>query len=307
MLTTLPFALILAIYGAGMGATALGAPEFVLTLFTLAPAVTLSFATLAWCFALLAFGMVRLTRSLRAERARAEEANRVKPQVLASKSHEIGTPLNGMLGRTRRLEDRNRSPDERARPGGVRQGGEDLLGGLNDVLDLSKVEAGRLELDPQPVRRTDLQAAVFRHAPRNRANRPSRSSADLETGRRPAARDRARPGTQPGANRSGRRGVDPHDAVGPDPRRQQRHAHPWAGGRAHRQARWPVDPALGRGHETIERGGDEGMSAGAGHGGTSEHRPRRQSCTRSPSPPDRLSAARQRSPARTARSPVHTP
>ncbi len=155
-LATLPFILILGLYLARLGAAMAGAGDFILTLLTLAMAFTLCFATLAWCFALLAFGMVRLTRSLRAERARAEEANRVKSQFLANMSHEIRTPLNGVLGMAQLLDDRLRDPAEREMLGVVRQCGEDLLAVLNDILDLSKVEAGRFDLDLAAMRPADL-------------------------------------------------------------------------------------------------------------------------------------------------------
>ena len=162
MLATLPFGLILGVYATRL-VVALGTnDEAMLVILTLALAFILCFATLTWCFALMSFGLVRLTRSLKAERLRAEEANRIKSEFLANMSHEIRTPLNGILGMAQMLEDRIRGPTEREMLAVVRQSGEDLLNVLNDILDLSKVEAGRFDLDPMPFRPSELIDRVER-------------------------------------------------------------------------------------------------------------------------------------------------
>lgn len=91
------------------------------------------------------------TRELAEARDVAEEASRAKSRFLANMSHELRTPLNAVLGfsqllsREEGLSDRNR---ERLRL--VQSSGDHLLGLINDVLDLSKVEAGRVELRLQP-------------------------------------------------------------------------------------------------------------------------------------------------------------
>jgi signal transduction histidine kinase/CheY-like chemotaxis protein len=87
-----------------------------------------------------------------AERKRAEEAaaaaNRAKSDFLASLSHEIRTPLNSILGYTQILE---RDPDlplrQRDAVGALANSGRHLLGLLNSILDLSKIEAGRMEVE----------------------------------------------------------------------------------------------------------------------------------------------------------------
>lgn len=78
----------------------------------------------------------------------AEAANRAKSTFLATMSHEIRTPLNGVLGMAQAMSmDNGLSDIQRERLDVIRQSGETLLAILNDVLDLSKIEAGKLELE----------------------------------------------------------------------------------------------------------------------------------------------------------------
>ena len=77
----------------------------------------------------------------------AEAANRAKSNFLATISHEIRTPLNGVLGMAQVMAAEELSPPQRERLGVIRQSGETLLAILNDVLDLSKIEAGKLDLE----------------------------------------------------------------------------------------------------------------------------------------------------------------
>ncbi|THD50566.1 ATP-binding protein [Phenylobacterium sp.] len=81
-------------------------------------------------------------------RDQAEAANRAKSSFLATMSHEIRTPLNGVLGMAQAMEADELAPAQRERLNIIRQSGEVLLSVLNDVLDLSKIEAGKLELEP---------------------------------------------------------------------------------------------------------------------------------------------------------------
>jgi len=91
-----------------------------------------------------------LEEGLRAAKEAAEAANRAKSAFLAHMSHEIRTPLHAVLGLAQVLEKSTLAADQRAMVQQVRTAGGNLLGILNDVLDLSKIEAGRLGLVTQP-------------------------------------------------------------------------------------------------------------------------------------------------------------
>ena len=77
----------------------------------------------------------------------AEAATRAKSAFLATMSHEIRTPLNGVLGMAQAMAMGELTDQQRERLDVVQQSGEALLSILNDVLDLSKIEAGKLELE----------------------------------------------------------------------------------------------------------------------------------------------------------------
>ncbi|MBF0240113.1 MAG: PAS domain S-box protein [SAR324 cluster bacterium] len=82
---------------------------------------------------------------------RAEQASLAKSRFLANISHEIRTPLNAILGFASLLSNIKLEPEEQDYLKGIHIGGQNLLLLINDVLDLSKIEAGRLELRPEPV------------------------------------------------------------------------------------------------------------------------------------------------------------
>jgi signal transduction histidine kinase len=91
-----------------------------------------------------------------AEQARevAEEANRLKTQFVANMSHELRTPLNAIINFTRIVAEGYDGPvneEQRTHLDYVRFAGEHLLGLINDILDLAKIEAGKMEIYPEPV------------------------------------------------------------------------------------------------------------------------------------------------------------
>ena len=88
--------------------------------------------------------------------ARIEHANRAKSRFLATVSHEIRTSLNGILGMSGLLADTKLSSEQRAYNEAVDKSGKVLLSLINDILDYSKIEAGRLDLLPSDINLGDL-------------------------------------------------------------------------------------------------------------------------------------------------------
>ena len=81
---------------------------------------------------------------------KAEEASRLKGQFLANMSHELRTPMNGILGFTQLTLSTNLTIDQRDYLDTVERSAEALMQLLNDILDVSKIEAGKMELDREP-------------------------------------------------------------------------------------------------------------------------------------------------------------
>ena len=113
------------------------------------------------------------TSELATARDAAESASRAKSAFLAAMSHELRTPLNGVIGYAQVLQDDRRLlSDQRERLRIVQSSGEHLLRMINDVLDLAKIEAGKLELRPAPFALGDLVRDIAAaHAPAAAAKR----------------------------------------------------------------------------------------------------------------------------------------
>lgn len=107
--------------------------------------------------------------SIHAATVAAEEANRVKSMFLANMSHEIRTPMNGILGMAEVMEGSVTDPSHKQMIGVIRNSGETLLAILNDILDLSKIEANRLDLEVIPFRLDEVAHRIEQlHGPKAR-------------------------------------------------------------------------------------------------------------------------------------------
>ncbi len=93
----------------------------------------------------------RLTVALRRSKEEAEKANRAKSEFLSRMSHELRTPLNAILGFAQLLEMSALDRDKREAVAQILKAGQHLLGLINEVLEISRIEAGRLSLSPEPV------------------------------------------------------------------------------------------------------------------------------------------------------------
>jgi len=102
----------------------------------------------------------RQERALIQAKEDAEAANRAKSAFLATISHEIRTPLNGLLGMAQAMANGPLELGQRDRLEIIRQSGEGLLSILNEVLDLSKIEAGKLTLEEGEFDVADLAQAA---------------------------------------------------------------------------------------------------------------------------------------------------
>ncbi|MGB7370403.1 ATP-binding protein [Erythrobacter sp.] len=99
---------------------------------------------------------VVLNRELVDERRKAEQAGRAKSHFLANMSHEIRTPMNGVLGFAELLLHDDLKPEHRRNAEMIVRSGRSMMMLLNDILDLSKIEAGRVAIDMAPVDLVDM-------------------------------------------------------------------------------------------------------------------------------------------------------
>ncbi|MBS1713032.1 MAG: PAS domain S-box protein [Armatimonadetes bacterium] len=95
-------------------------------------------------------------REMKAAKEMAEQSSAAKSEFLSRMSHELRTPLNAVLGFAQLIEMKRTDPETREATGAILKAGQHLLNLINEVLDLARIEAGKLQLSVEPVSVTEV-------------------------------------------------------------------------------------------------------------------------------------------------------
>jgi signal transduction histidine kinase len=162
-------------------------PAFLRQLQLLSPTVAGLGVAMAFCvLALLLHGMLRAAERQRQEEAlrrrteQAEAANRAKSAFLAHMSHEIRTPLNAVIGLSQLLQRMPLEDKQGLYVQHIANAGTHLLALVNDVLDLSKIEAGEMRLEEQPFETRPLLQALHAQAEAQATGKPLRVQLEID-------------------------------------------------------------------------------------------------------------------------------
>ena len=102
----------------------------------------------------------QVEEELRAAKEEAERASKAKDEFLSRVSHELRTPMNAILGFAQLLDMDDLTPDQRSNMSRILKAGKHLLGLLNEILDISRIESGRIAIELEPVDPADLMKAA---------------------------------------------------------------------------------------------------------------------------------------------------
>ena len=103
----------------------------------------------------------QVEEELRAAKEEAERASKAKDEFLSRVSHELRTPMNAILGFAQLLDMDDLTPDQRSNMSRILKAGKHLLGLLNEILDISRIESGRIAIELEPVDPADLMKSAI--------------------------------------------------------------------------------------------------------------------------------------------------